>query len=500
MKYTLLTAVTLLMTATACMAQPATKTYALSEEDIVNPERGFYIPTGTTASRFVPLDSAQLSGYRMKNIRRGSATYTTQVSLIYRGYELDKFVHTPLSDSFLLQLQNDFNIVRKSGLKIILRFMYTNKANPGNCTDEYKICPPYGDAPRDIVFRHIAQLKPLLQRNADVIAVLQEGFIGIWGENYFTDHFGDASTNSLGVVPDSSWRHRNQLLKLLLDAMPKSRMVQVRTPQIKQKYVHGVQAKVNVAPMIAGLAATNADVARIGFHNDCFLASEDDYGTFYSYGSTAAKRDTANQQLRRYFEADSRYVAVGGETCDDAFSPQNDCPPAGRAIDEMAAMHYSYLNAAYNNHVNNDWDSAGCMKEIKRRLGYRLALTSTTFPSTTIRGRKMVVRIDLQNLGFAAPYNPRPVQVVLLHRATGAVTRLALNTDVRKWYPGNIRLQQSLMLPRSMPAGSYDVYLALPDAAPALAGKAEYAIQLANTDTWDGAKGLNKLAHVLEVR
>lgn len=43
-------------------------------------------------------------------------------------------------------------------------------------------------------------------------------------------------------------------------------------------------------------------------------------------------------------------------------------------------MHYSYLNADYNNQVNNDWDSLGCMKSIKEKLNYRLLLKNASLP------------------------------------------------------------------------------------------------------------------------
>jgi uncharacterized Zn-binding protein involved in type VI secretion len=45
--------------------------------------------------------------------------------------------------------------------------------------------------------------------------------------------------------------------------------------------------------------------ARIGHHNDCFLADRDDAGTYAQ--PIAAWRD--------YVAADGRFVAIGGETC-----------------------------------------------------------------------------------------------------------------------------------------------------------------------------------------
>ncbi|MES2849500.1 MAG: DUF4874 domain-containing protein, partial [Bacteroidota bacterium] len=368
-------------------AQTVKVVYKESDEDIRNPERGFYIPLGTKASDFNLLDKEKLKEFYTQPYKAKSAIYSVNLSLIYRSYELDIFKDKPLSESFLANMQKDFDVLRETGLKMILRFAYTNSSHEGNCKDEYKICPPYGDAPQQIVFNHVKQLKPLLQKNADVIAVLQEGFIGIWGENYFTDYFGCASDDGEGRVRDSSWLDRNRLLNYLLEAMPKDRMVQVRTPQIKQRYVYGTRAKVNSVPLFLKEAFNKTDKARIGFHNDCFLASADDYGTFYDYGNSVSKRDTANYRLRKYFEADGRYVAVGGETCDDAYSPQNDCEPLGHAEKEMRLMHYSYLNTSYNNKVNNDWDSLGCMKSIKQKLGYRLILKNATLPKKIKKGK-----------------------------------------------------------------------------------------------------------------
>jgi Domain of unknown function (DUF4832)/Domain of unknown function (DUF4874) len=482
------------------IAQPVKIIYKESQEDFVNPERGFYIPTGTKAGNFVYLDAEKLKTFRTQPQQLNGANYKVNVSLIYRGYELDNFKHRPLSDSFLMNLQKDFDAVRSAGLKMIIRFAYTNATHGGDCKDEDKICPPYGDAPRSIVLKHVQQLKPLFQKNADVIAVVQQGFIGIWGENYFTDYFGCAADDGEGRILDSSWLHRNQFLKALLDAVPTDRMVQVRTPQIKQRFLYGPRALLTSKPLLLTGAYNKTVMARIGFHNDCFLASTDDYGTFYDYGNDVNKRDTANTRLRKYFEADSRYVAVGGETCDDTFSPQNDCAPVGHAEQEMAAMHYSYLNAAYNNQVNNDWDSLGCMKSIKQKLGYRLLLKNASFPKAAVKGKDFIVQVQLKNLGYASPFNPRPVQLVLRNAATGKLFVFTFNTQIQKWFPGNIQLKQTFHLPATVIPGEYELLLNLPDGYKTLQGNPAYSIRLANEDVWEETTGFNKLQHTLQVR
>ncbi|MBC3541993.1 DUF4832 domain-containing protein [Rufibacter sediminis] len=480
-------------------AQTRKVSFTQSLEDFANPERGFYLAVGGKPGTLSSEELVKLrtlpAGQKINN----SAEYSAKLSLVYRGYLLADFRTSPLSAEFLENLRKDFAATRKAGMKMILRFAYTNDTKAGDCKDDYKICPPYGDASKAIVLQHIAQLKPVFQENADVIAVLQQGFIGIWGENYFTDYFGDASTNGLGVVADSSWQDRNDMLKALLNALPENRMVQVRTPQIKQRFVHGPKAPVTASALTQEEAFSKSDYARVGLHNDCFLASEDDYGTFYDYGNSSSKRGPANEVLRKYFEDESRYVAVGGETCDDAFSPQNDCAPAGHAEQEMAAMHYSYLNSSYNNQVNNDWISGGCMDNIKRRLGYRFTLKSASFPEKAKKGKGLPVTLNLENVGFAAPFNPRPVQLVLRNKKTGQLHALPLATEIRKWFPGQVTVSEELMLPANLPKGEYDLLLNLPDSYESLAKRPEYSIRLANNDVWEGSTGFNRLNHTIKV-
>src|SRR3984957_18093218 len=311
----------LFVTALNVNAQDNNITYKESKEDFPNPERGFYIPVGTTASHFKPLEIAVLKRMFAGPQKHGKATYAIYSTLLMREYTLDSFRDQALSQDFLDHVDQDLIAVRDAGLKVILRFAYTNTAKTGTCPDQYKICPPYGDAPKAIVLQHIKQLAPLFKKHDAIIAVLQEGFIGIWGENYYTDYFGDAGNNGPGHLFDSSWNDRNDVLHALLKALPPDRMIQVRTPQIKQKYVYGPHAAVEEKPLSAGQGYSETDMARIGFHNDCFLGSVDDYGTYYDNGSSIQPKKEANEVLRHYLAEDSRYLPVGGETCDDAYSP-----------------------------------------------------------------------------------------------------------------------------------------------------------------------------------
>jgi hypothetical protein len=476
-----------------------TVTYTEIQDDFANPERGFFRYTQTDASNYIPLSVPQLKQWRTLQEVGSGANYSIYSTLVFRYYVLDIFKAAPLSAAFLEKFQADFNMAREAGVKLILRFTYTVTTQAGNCA-ESGVCPPYGDASKATMLQHIAQMKPLLQQNADVITCMQMGFIGIWGENYYTDYFGDASSNGQGKLLDNNWQDRIEILRALLDALPADRMVQVRIPQMKQRCVYGVKASVNAPALTESEGFNQTEKARIGFHNDCFLSGPDDYGTYSDMGNSSSPRQAANTILREYVKDDSKYVVVGGETCDDAYSPQNDCEAAGTAQTEMRKLHLSYLNSAYNNNVNNDWQTSGCMDKIKKEMGYRFALKDGIYPSSVQAGSELKFTINLENRGYASPYNERPVKLVMRKQGTGELFSFTVTPDIRKWFSGSIKLASSITTTAAMPKGAYDLLLSLPDKYTTIAARPEYAIRLANQDVWEQNTGFNKLNAVVTIR
>ncbi len=480
----------------ALAAQTTTVTYQESVVDFPNPERGFYRYSSTYPEPYQFLDAGQLAAYRQSH-RPSSAQYHIFSTLVFRYFFLDDFVGSPLSAQFLQNVQQDFDAVREAGVKLIVRFAYTETVNDEGCPSW--ICPPYGDAPKERVLEHIQQLKPLLQANKDVIAVVQLGFIGVWGEGYYTDYFGDAS-QAPNILTNENWQDRNEVLAALLDALPPERMVQVRYPQIKQRLVYGLGSPTSSPPLTLAEAYNYSNKARIGHHNDCFLASSTDFGTYNNYGPPTANSDTAN--LKPYLAEDSRFVAIGGETC-NGYNPHDNCSSAGgKAEAEMERFHYSYLNSQYNNfEVNNDWVSQGCIENIKKRLGYRLVLQEGSYSTAARPGSAMQVDIQLKNVGYAAPFNPRDVELILSDNSQAIAFRARLEeVDPRFWEPGPVhRIQTNVCLPADMPPGNYELFLFLPDPEPGIRHRPEYAIHLANFEAWVPTLGFNRLNHALSV-
>ena len=110
-----------------------------------------------------------------------------------------------LDPAWLALVQADFDAARTAGISIIPRFAYL-------AGGDWPYTPPYGDAPLDIVLTHIEQLTPIFQDNADVISVVQAGFVGLWGEGYYTDHFAADPANP-GVLTEEDWAKRRAVVE-----------------------------------------------------------------------------------------------------------------------------------------------------------------------------------------------------------------------------------------------------------------------------------------------
>lgn len=446
-----------------CSGRPllgAQITYLPTAADFANPERGFYRHWETLSSAPSALPLAALVDDRVVH----------HMTLILRLYYLDTFAGqgTPISPSFLQLIENDLATLRAAGVKCVLRFAY---AQP----ERWPPAIPYGDADKTTILAQLQQLEPILRANADVIAVVHAGFIGLWGEWYYTDHFGDA-----GVVSPQDWTERREVLTALLDLLPPVRKAQVRTPDYKQTLFQTADS----VPRAEALEPTYR--SRTGFHNDCFLASDDDFGTY------------VDGDDRPFLAAETTFFPMGGETCNPN-PPRSECTTA---LAELDTYHWSYLNADYHPDVLASWVTGGCMDEVRKRLGYRLALQQGTYDAEVRPGDQFHVSIGVENDGFAAPFSPRLVQLLLRKSGSGALYGVDLPDDPRLWLPGGTTyvVDHAICVPSDLPAGTYELLLALPDLYPALRGRPEYAILFANGGgVQEPTTGFNDLQHAITV-
>ena len=418
--------------------------FAPTEEDFPNPERGFYRP--------IEVHSASATPIAVTSVEYLRKSY----SLLLLEFYLTDYLESDIAQEYLDLMQAYFNNVREGGAKAIVRFAYQNneKDTPWDATEEW-------------VLRHIEQVKPILQANSDVILVLQAGFIGVWGEWYYTTNF------RMNPITEAHYAPRKRVLAALLDAMPKNRQVALRTPAFKMKMM-GLSLSDTLTSAKSHL---QDDIARIAGHNDCFLASSNDTGTYNS------------DNERNFWKADSRYTIMGGESC--ALSSYCVCDNALTALQDY---HWTYANSAFHTGVLSKWREGKCFDEISRRLGYRLTLTHGYISPEIVSGTDFRLVLKIRNEGFAAPQNPRGAEIILVP-STGEKTVVPLdNVDPRTWYE---RMVSTVDVMISSPkAGDYTIYLNLPDPEPTLYGNPLYSIRLANNAVWDEESGYNKITTI----
>jgi hypothetical protein len=410
--------------------------FASSGSEILNPERGFH--------KWVNL----VDGTDFSSVR--AAGYT----LGFASVSLASYRSSSLSSSFLDRLVRGFNAARTAGIKLILRFKYSDGFDDP-------------DASKSRMLQHIGQLAPLLQAHADVIAVMQAGFIGAWGEWH-------SSTNGLDNPADE-----REILTALLDALPSSRMIQVRTPTHKQS-IYGTE------PVSSSEAFSGSDRSRVGHHNDALLSSSTDQGTYKS---------SQVELQKAYVSQEGRFVAVGGE-CNTYRPPYTD---ADNAMAEMRRLHFTFLSSSYLRRVLDGWAAEGKLDDIQRDLGYRIELLKSSWPDIVRPGEEFALLVRLQNVGYAAPFNPRPFYVVL-DGAAGRRIALIPDLDWRTFAPGQV-VERTLRLRTSsgLPTGTYRLSLWMPDAASTLRDRPEYAVLFATSGVRDAAAGLNRLTDAFVV-
>jgi hypothetical protein len=421
----------------ACQPTPSgpeptsvTHNYNITDAPVLNPERGFFTP------------------YQLPGNPGFSPVRATGNTLVHLNIRLDDWRETEIPQDVLDGFDTNFADIRDAGLKAIIRFSYNEGPYPDSEPDASKVQ----------ILRHIEQLTPILQKNADVIAWAEAGFIGAWGEWH-------TSTNGLDNLTD-----KRDILNALVKALP-NRYVQVRYPaNIIEMYPQ---------PM-------DAVAARVAHHNDCFLSSDTDVGTYERDGVNTIERD------QTYLTELTRFTPMSGETCAPN-PPRSEC---ASAIQEMELLHFSAINEAYHKGILRSWDEGGCLEGISSRLGYRLSLTSAEFNEQVRPGGLLQLTVNVSNAGFASLINPRPLYAVLIGRNGIPPYTVKLELDPRTWQPGSSSFTAKIRLPSRMGEGNYNLALWLPDEAEALQTNPLYAVQFANEGTWEEATGYNILGKV----
>lgn len=123
-------------------------------------------------------------------------------------------------------------------------------------------------------------------------------------------------------------------------------------------------------------------------------------------------------------------------------------------IEESLKWHISSYNSK-GTAVPGAWREP--VERWVRRMGYRFELRRFAYTAAAQPGQTLQVRALLANVGVAPCYHPYPPVLRLLD-GRGNCVRLPLDADIRRWLPDqDIWLEQSLELPKDLPAGEYEL-------------------------------------------
>ena len=335
---------------------------------------------------------------------------------------------------------------RAAGAKVVFRPRYDTEGDdePGKC----------GVFHADSVERqknHIDAIAKMLAHYKDVVAFVQAGYLGRWGE-WNTDGFSHSTAPFL--FDDAT---RAEILDHVLSRYREHGIeqdVELRRPVFAREAIDRAEANGGPRP-------------GVGLHSDCFMSSNSDGGTYSKFEDIEANFDTV-EEAKSYARDLTSDASFGGETCNVGGNERwRDCSQM-RA--EPAALHLTYLNGDFSQFAVDAWTDGNCFDEIRSRIGYRFEVKRVEYTPTAAPGGSFTVVIDIENSGWAKLHKPRTAEVVLRSSSTPTPERyMPSNNATAGWAPAPdamtspmiTRLELAGTAP--MTAGTYSVRLAIPD-------------------------------------
>ncbi|MCR5599727.1 MAG: DUF4832 domain-containing protein [Ruminococcus sp.] len=397
-----------------------------------------------------------------------------------------------LDETFFNAWKQTFANCRKNGCMIGVRFRYdeTGIENPEPATF-------------DKVLSHIKQIKEskLFEEYKDIIAFVESGFVGKWGEQ----HGGKYTTVE----------YKARLLDAMLDAVPAPIPVTVRTPDTFAKYAGVDRSELDDDKYYKKYEYSDDEVVepipylpdfyRVGIYDDGYMGSDSDLGTY-------ANREIETNWLHIFTEN----TYFGGEFSGelerafkyDTYLPKN-------AIPEMYKNRLSYINSnifeKYKEFtfgkecdiegVNNSaYYGETVFKFIRDHIGYRFVLRKSEHSAKVEQGGELVTNFDVENTGFANPVF-RPKAALILEKE-GRFYEVDMPVDVHSWKSGEVAKNNiNWHLPDGIGTGKWNIYMRLSAVDDRYYSSEynkdlvlpKYGIRFANEGVWNEKFGANYL-------
>lgn len=125
-------------------------------------------------------------------------------------------------------------------------------------------------------------------------------------------------------------------------------------------------------------------------------------------------------------------------------------------FDQTLKWHMSSFNAK-SSRVPEEWKPL--VDEWLKKMGYRFALRRFSYPAVVQKNRKLDFESWWENKGVAPPYIQYPLAIRL--KNDSHTSTVLTRADVREWLPGDIVYNDAVFLPADLPAGEYQLEIAL---------------------------------------
>lgn len=428
--------------------------YSESLKELNNPERGFYEPIGINMQE--NNNKVLNPKNNLVHLRVGIGTFSGKVN----GKEDITF-----TDNMLSSLDQTLKNIKENGGSVIIRFAYDNF----NGTKDL-------EPSLDMLLTHIKQLKELFNSNSDVIAYVELGFFGPWGEMHSSQICNKENVS--------------RAITIMLDSVPKNIKIGVRTPAY-----YAAWANVSLDKLNENITTPNSDAYRVGLYNDGYLGSESDLGTF------------KNREIETsWLNNQAMHTLYGGEVVANYASgtPLNTIDYISK---EGFITHTTYLNLRWNNNVIDSWKNTNYNGEdklyqgksaflyINNHLGYRFVLKSSKIINKITIGDNLKGILDIANVGFGNLVNEKKVTILLSNKES--TYEIITNIDARTWNSKEItQISYDVPLPENIKKGEYKVYLRISQSGDFLNDNNYNCIEFANDDIWNEQIGANYIGTI----
>ena len=446
--------------------------YQESLEETLNPYRGFYKSVQISYMKGNGNSSTNFSSYKNKLVHlRIDLSDFAEHPGVDDGHDSDVLINsstTNMQAALKTTLQN----LRNNNTTAVVRIAYDYHYG-GYTKDTWKKDENGNDVLKkrsvwepsiDTVLQHQQAVGEIFAQFPDVIASVECGVFGPWGEMHSSQIMSDAN---LKTVLDK-W----------LEVLPKSMTVTVRQPEHYAKW-----SGVPIGSIQENVTAPGTKEYRVGVFNDGYLGSYDDRGTFRNRTKEVA-----------WLENQAKHTLYGGEIVLWEDSKSHPSPVLNNAVymeDEAFKTHTSYLNIGWNDQVidamkkttfngtDSLYKNAGASEftYVQNHLGYRYVVRNVKLTRETTKYENFALEAEIENVGFANLIMEKKAYLIIkgadsttngyektydLSAVDASLKESSENADPRNWdSAAKTVLKANVDIPDDFPEGSYQVYIKL---------------------------------------